>query len=649
MSDTVYAIASGKGGVGKTTTAINLGAMLADRGHSVVVVDTDLGMANLADFLDFEIETPTLHEVLAGDASPEKAIYRAPGDIDVLPSATDIEAFVKSDPANLQDVVADLREEYDYVLLDTGAGVSYDTLVPLALADGVLLVATPDVASVRDTAKTGELAERVETNVRGAVLTQRSSDILNADDVEETLGTDVLAVIPQDEAVPMGIDAGRPLASFAPNAPAGQAYRDLAAVLTGEADPDPALDSVAESGDESAAASAEPAAAVEAGFEMSDAEPDEAQSPDADTSETDASDSEPGESESVEADAVEDKPDDAGTADDPLSADAAQNVRDAIGDDAGGDVDSLFANQSADGASDSAEGALDADEEPLSADGETADADVASESATDESETSESATSEDAGGVDDTADSSAGLGGASARSVDDLINEHISDERLRGDSASDGDDPLAEMGEEFSGEREDAEESLSTEDPFAEETDESESSDDASAQSDEPDAEDDETDEWGEDEAEDSVPDSGIPFDNGGRGSQSNRGQSAVGPAGDSSAEDPLASPDEGDALAGSDEGDALAGSDEGDALAGSDEGDALAGSDGGDGETANGATGGDYATGGDHATGDDFAADEATESDEESLDSSLEDDNSEDEKSGEDGGVLGRLGSIFK
>ncbi|WP_135805995.1 cell division ATPase MinD [Halorussus marinus] len=242
MSDTVYAIASGKGGVGKTTTAINLGAMLADRGHSVVVVDTDLGMANLAGFLDFDVESPTLHEVLAEEADADEAIYEAPGGIDVLPSATDIEAFAKSNPANLTHVVEPLREAYDYVLLDTGAGVSYDTLVPLALADATLLVATPDVASVRDTAKTGELSARVGTGVVGAVLTQRSSNILNADDVESTLGTEVLVVVPSDEAVPMGIDAGRPLASFAPNAPAGQAYRELAAVLIGDAEPDPELE-----------------------------------------------------------------------------------------------------------------------------------------------------------------------------------------------------------------------------------------------------------------------------------------------------------------------------------------------------------------------------------------------------------------------
>ncbi|WP_435155877.1 cell division ATPase MinD [Haladaptatus sp. DFWS20] len=236
MTGTVYAVASGKGGVGKTTTAINLGAMLASAEHEVIVVDTDLGMANVEGYLDFEPTGSTLHEVLAGDATVEDAIYDAPGDINVLPSSTDIHAFAQSQTANLQQVVAQLRDEYEYVLLDTGAGISYDTILPLSLADGVLLVTTPDVAAVRDTAKTAELTNRVEGTVRGAVLTHRSNDILNADDVEGTLDTDVLTVVPDDETVPMGIDAGRPLAVFAPNASAATAYRELADILTGETD-----------------------------------------------------------------------------------------------------------------------------------------------------------------------------------------------------------------------------------------------------------------------------------------------------------------------------------------------------------------------------------------------------------------------------
>ncbi|WP_231186084.1 AAA family ATPase [Haladaptatus sp. DYF46] len=236
MTGTVFAVASGKGGVGKTTTAINLGAMLAAADHGVVVVDTDLGMANVGGYLDFEMDGATLHEVLSDDATVEEAIYHAPGDIDVLPSSTDIYTFAQSQTAQLQRVVAELREEYEYVLLDTGAGISYDTILPLSLADDVLLVTTPDVASVRDTAKTAELTSRVEGTVRGAVLTQRGNDILNADNVEGTLDTDVLTVVPDDETVPMGIDAGRPLALFSPNSPAATAYRELSNILSGETD-----------------------------------------------------------------------------------------------------------------------------------------------------------------------------------------------------------------------------------------------------------------------------------------------------------------------------------------------------------------------------------------------------------------------------
>ncbi|WP_137286618.1 cell division ATPase MinD [Halorussus salinisoli] len=543
MSDTVYAIASGKGGVGKTTTAVNLGAMLADRDHSVVVVDTDLGMANLADFLDFEIETPTLHEVLAGEAEFENAIYRAPGDIDVLPSATDIEAFVKSDPANLQAVVEDLREEYDYVLLDTGAGVSYDTLVPLALADGVLLVATPDVASVRDTAKTGELAERVESEVTGAVLTQRSSDILNADDVEETLGTDVLAVVPQDEAVPMGIDAGRPLAAFAPNAPAGQAYRELAAVLTGDADPDPELE----------ATDAEDPQA-------DDTRPSESEVADAGAVEDEVTDTAVGGSEIADAEADESETSDAPASDaeatdDPFSADAARNVRDAIGGESDGETSTLFGEESAESA------------------------ETASESPETTDESSETA--------------------SEARSVDDLINEHISDERLgeTGTSEDEDADPLAQMGGDLSADD-------SADDPLAGE--EGDSLETASPDETGEEAEASDESEWGEtnDDGENSGV-SGVPFedDESSLATDRERGDSAT----DASHSERETGPH------GEQETDPL-----------------------GEREPAESAVG-------------DRGAGDSSERDRESDGSASESDSFEDDESDENGGVLGRLGALFK
>jgi len=404
MSDTVYAIASGKGGVGKTTTAINLGAMLADRGHSVVVVDTDLGMANLAGFLDFDVESPTLHEVLAEEADYDEAIYGAPGDIDVLPSATDIEAFAKSNPANLGRVVEPLREAYDYVLLDTGAGVSYDTLVPLALADATLLVATPDVASVRDTAKTGELSARVGTEVVGAVLTQRSSNILNADDVESTLGTEVLVVVPSDEAVPMGVDAGRPLASFAPNAPAGQAYRELAAVLTGDAEPDPELELDGEGGDDG---------------ENAD---DERITPETLTEGVDRGPETP-----------------------LAGAEVAENVREAV--DADDEPRGLLGGELAKAADEiRREAAGDAASGPDRADGSASDA-AEPESGVDDStfemnerDADESGTDTDdgSGAVDDGGSDAelTGDGEDEARSVDDLLERHLDEDRLGDESAA---------------------------------------------------------------------------------------------------------------------------------------------------------------------------------------------------------------------
>ena len=238
MTGRAFAVASGKGGVGKTTTAVNLAAAATEAGRSVVLVDYDLGMANLGDVLDVEASTPTLHDVLAGDADPLDTPREAPGGFDAVVGGTDIEDFGRADPAKLRDVVGVLREKYDVVIVDTGGGLSHDTTVPLGVADDVILVSTPTAAALENTGKTSDLVERLDGAVLGVVFTRVGGggqvDTSNADD---ELDVDVLGTIPEDQSVPESAAAGEPVVEHAPESPAAQSYRELGYELLDESVP----------------------------------------------------------------------------------------------------------------------------------------------------------------------------------------------------------------------------------------------------------------------------------------------------------------------------------------------------------------------------------------------------------------------------
>lgn len=228
----VFAVASGKGGVGKSTTTANLGVALADDGFDVALVDVDLGMANLAGLLGVDPDV-TLHDVLAGSASPADATYETSG-LTLVPGSTSLEQFADADAKALHRVVTYLRQHNDVVLLDAGAGLSYDIAMAMRAADGVLLVTTAELASLTDATKTGELVGKLNKPVVGAVFTRTGDG--GFDDVEgiaAALGTtDAVTVsVPHDDAVKLAVRKGRPVVELQPDSPAARAYVRLASKL----------------------------------------------------------------------------------------------------------------------------------------------------------------------------------------------------------------------------------------------------------------------------------------------------------------------------------------------------------------------------------------------------------------------------------
>jgi len=148
----VMAVTSGKGGVGKTFVSANLAAALAKRGYKVLVLDADLGLANLDVVLNLYPKV-TLHDVFSGKTRLDEAVIQAPGGFSVLLAGSGMVEYSRLTPevrTQFLRIIDGLVPHYDVVLLDTGAGISDVVLFAVSLASVVLVVATPEPTSLTD-------------------------------------------------------------------------------------------------------------------------------------------------------------------------------------------------------------------------------------------------------------------------------------------------------------------------------------------------------------------------------------------------------------------------------------------------------------------------------------------------------------------
>jgi septum site-determining protein MinD len=221
MGSYVCTIAGGNGGVGKTTTAINLAAVLESRGYDTAIIDADLAMPNVAEMLGVDSDA-YLHDVLAGNATVSETLTDTPAGMSIIPGEPSLDAYAQTDPDKLRRVANTLSNTYDVVLIDTAAGLSKETTVPLELADGVILVTTPDHVSLTDTGKTGTIAELVDSEILGALLLRATAETPIAD-IDEEFAFPILGGIPSD------LDAAgeEPLVNTSPESPAAAAFQEL--------------------------------------------------------------------------------------------------------------------------------------------------------------------------------------------------------------------------------------------------------------------------------------------------------------------------------------------------------------------------------------------------------------------------------------
>ncbi len=148
----IVAVTSGKGGVGKTFFAANLAAALARRGERVLVLDADLGLANLDVILNLQPKI-TLHDVFTGTSKLEDAILPAPGGFSVLLAGSGLVEYSRLTPEvreQLVDIINTVAPRFDRILIDTGAGISDVVLYAVSLADEVIVLATPEPTSMTD-------------------------------------------------------------------------------------------------------------------------------------------------------------------------------------------------------------------------------------------------------------------------------------------------------------------------------------------------------------------------------------------------------------------------------------------------------------------------------------------------------------------
>jgi len=232
----IYVITSGKGGVGKTTSAVNLGAAINKFKEDVTVVDTNLSTPNLGLYLGSPLVPISLNHVLQGKADVEEAVYEHESGTKIIPSSLSLKDLKKVKISSVKDAARKLRKMSNHIILDSAAGLGEEAKVAIEAADEVIIVTNPNVLSVTDALKTIKLAEEMKKPVAGVIITRvkNTKTEMSLENIKEMLEVPILGIIPEDSSVEEALANKDAVIHHKPKSKAARAYVDVAAKLLGK-------------------------------------------------------------------------------------------------------------------------------------------------------------------------------------------------------------------------------------------------------------------------------------------------------------------------------------------------------------------------------------------------------------------------------
>jgi septum site-determining protein MinD len=237
-------VTSGKGGVGKTTTTANIATGLALRGKKVVMVDADIGLRNLDVIMGLENRIVyDIIDVVDGVCRIKQALIRDKRfeGLYLLPAAQtkDKDAIT---PSQVEKLMGDLKETFDYVIIDCPAGIEQGFINAVSAADQAVVVTVPEVSAVRDADRVIGLLSTFDLTAPKLLVNRirsdmvRRGDMMNIHDILEVLRVELVGVVPDDENIVPASNMGIPIVSN-PEHPAGRAYQNVADRLMGKPTP----------------------------------------------------------------------------------------------------------------------------------------------------------------------------------------------------------------------------------------------------------------------------------------------------------------------------------------------------------------------------------------------------------------------------